>query len=169
MADSKYLVTNNPLESKLFTDGFKNDITPLDDHNLNTLIDGITKVNANILDRHQDLDNRKVEKDGNKGLSTNDFTTALKTKLVGIQEGAEVNVQSDWAETDTNKDSYIKNKPTINSAYSATSDNAQSGKAVAQAVAPKADKTYVDSNFEQKFDVLIIDGGNAQDAINGSW
>ena len=36
-----------------------------------------------------------------------------KTKLDGIATGAEANVQSDWNETDSSKDSFIKNKPTI--------------------------------------------------------
>ena len=34
-------------------------------------------------------------------------------KLKGIEEGAEVNVQADWTQTDTNSDSYIKNKPDL--------------------------------------------------------
>ena len=41
----------------------------------------------------------------------NNFTTAEKTKLGGIESGAEVNVQSDWNEADNTKDDYIKNKP----------------------------------------------------------
>ena len=41
----------------------------------------------------------------------NNFTTAEKTKLSGIESGAEVNVQSDWNQTDNTKDDYIKNKP----------------------------------------------------------
>lgn len=36
-----------------------------------------------------------------------------KTKLDGIAEGAEVNVQSNWTETDTSSDAYILNKPSI--------------------------------------------------------
>lgn len=36
-----------------------------------------------------------------------------KSKLNGIASGAEVNVQSDWSQTDSTKDDYIKNKPTI--------------------------------------------------------
>lgn len=36
-----------------------------------------------------------------------------KTKLNGIAAGAEVNVQANWNETDTDSDSYIQNKPTI--------------------------------------------------------
>lgn len=34
-------------------------------------------------------------------------------KLKGIEEGAEVNVQADWAQTDVTKDDYIKNKPDL--------------------------------------------------------
>lgn len=55
----------------------------------------------------------KVDKVEGKGLSTNDFTDALLTKLNGIAEGAEVNVQADWNQTDTTADDYIKNKPNI--------------------------------------------------------
>ncbi|MBR4792516.1 MAG: hypothetical protein IK038_02515 [Bacteroidaceae bacterium] len=36
-----------------------------------------------------------------------------KVKLDGIATGAEVNVQSDWSESDTTSDSYIANKPEI--------------------------------------------------------
>ena len=55
----------------------------------------------------------KVDKESGKGLSTEDFTTAEKTKLGGIEAGAEVNVQSDWNQGDSTKDDYIKNKPTL--------------------------------------------------------
>lgn len=60
----------------------------------------------------QDLEAGKVDKVTGKGLSTNDYTTAEKEKLEGIAEGAEVNVQSDWTQTNTGADDYIKNKPT---------------------------------------------------------
>lgn len=43
----------------------------------------------------------------------NNFTTTLKDKLDGIASGAEVNVQSDWSQTDNTADDYIKNKPSI--------------------------------------------------------
>ena len=58
----------------------------------------------------------KVDKVEGKGLSTNDFTNELKTKLDGIAEGAEVNVQANWTEDDTTSDSYIQNKPTLGTA-----------------------------------------------------
>lgn len=57
--------------------------------------------------------NNYVAKESGKGLSTNDYTTAEKNKLNGIAEGAEVNVQANWAETDSADDAFIKNKPTI--------------------------------------------------------
>ena len=59
------------------------------------------------------IDNNKVDKVDGKGLSTNDYTTTDKNKLAGIADGAEVNVQSDWNQTNTTADDYIKNKPTI--------------------------------------------------------
>lgn len=47
--------------------------------------------------------------------TTNDglMTSTDKIKLDSIASGAEVNVQSDWAQIDTNADDYIKNKPDI--------------------------------------------------------
>ena len=62
----------------------------------------------------------KVDKETGKGLSTNDYTTTEKTKLGGIASGAEVNVQSNWEETDTSSDAYILNKPTIPTVNNAT-------------------------------------------------
>lgn len=53
----------------------------------------------------------KVDKVDGKGLSTNDYTNAEKTKLSGIESGAQKNVQPDWALT--SGDGAIKNKPTI--------------------------------------------------------
>lgn len=83
------------------------------------------------------------------------FTSADKTKLSGIAAGAEVNVQSNWTENDPNSDAFISNKPslatvattgaysdlsgtptipTVDQTYDASSTNAQSGTAVAQAL-----------------------------------
>ena len=53
----------------------------------------------------------KVDKEAGKGLSANDFTDNDKSKLDGIETGAEANVQSDWDQTDNTADDYIKNKP----------------------------------------------------------
>ena len=43
----------------------------------------------------------------------NPFTESDETKLDGIATGAEVNVQSDWNETTSTSDAFIKNKPTV--------------------------------------------------------
>lgn len=42
----------------------------------------------------------------------NNYTSTEKNKLSGIAAGAEVNVQSNWNETNTGSDAYIQNKPT---------------------------------------------------------
>lgn len=59
-------------------------------------IDNITAVIDNSLvyatqRELTELDNKKVDKEAGKGLSTNDYTTAEKTKLSGIQAGAQQN------------------------------------------------------------------------------
>lgn len=58
-------------------------------------------------------DTTKVDKEVGKGLSANDFTDSLKTKLEGVESGAEVNVQSDWNQSTNTADDYIKNKPDL--------------------------------------------------------
>ena len=55
--------------------------------------------------------------DANYVHTDNNFTTALKNKLDNIEAGAEVNVQSDWDQTATTADDYIKNKPTKTSDF----------------------------------------------------
>lgn len=55
----------------------------------------------------------KVDAVEGYGLSKNDFTDELLDKLNDIAPSAEVNVQSDWNETNSAADSFIKNKPTI--------------------------------------------------------
>jgi len=54
--------------------------------------------------------NGKQNAEAGKGLSANDFTNILKTKLDGIEDGAEVNVNADW--TASTGDAQILNKPT---------------------------------------------------------
>ena len=72
-----------------------------------------SRASADDLDDLADVVDGKVDKVTGKGLSTNDYTTDEKNKLAGIAAGAEVNVQSDWNQTTTTADDYIKNKPTI--------------------------------------------------------
>lgn len=65
----------------------------------------------------------KVDKVDGKGLSTNDYTNAEKTKLAGIESGAQKNVQPDWALT--SGDGAIKNKPTIPTKVSDLANDSQ--------------------------------------------
>ena len=67
----------------------------------------------------------KVDKVTGYGLSQNDFTNTLKTKLDGIQDGAEVNVNADW--NATTGDAEILNKPIIPAAQVNSDWNATSG------------------------------------------
>lgn len=72
--------------------------------------DGLVKKVSDLQTATTNLENGKVDKVEGKGLSTNDFTDALNTKLTGIEAGAQVNVQSDWNATEG--DALILNKPT---------------------------------------------------------
>lgn len=74
--------------------------TPLSAQNMNNIEDGI-----------EELQEQKVDKVSGKALSDNNYTTAEKTKLAGIAANAEVNVQSDWSQSDSSADDFIKNKP----------------------------------------------------------
>lgn len=60
---------------------------------------------------------------------THKFVTAAQiTKLNGIAAGAEVNVQSDWDQTTTTADDYIKNKPSLATVATSGSYNDLSNK-----------------------------------------
>lgn len=91
----------------------------------------------------------KVDKVSGKGLSTNDYTTSEKNKLAGIAAGAEVNVQSNWNETNTGADSYILNKPTKLSQFTNDGDGT--------AGSAYATEDYVDTNGG-KIDVIKVNG-----------
>ena len=48
-----------------------------------------------------------------QGSVLNNLVQANKTKLDGIEDQAQKNVQSDWTSTDTNSDAFILNKPSV--------------------------------------------------------
>jgi hypothetical protein len=83
------------------------DISTPDDGLGDVLRTGFDKTNQNFTE----LYNVKVDKIAGKGLSENDFTDADKTKLAGIEAGAQVNVNADFGENDPDAPSYILNKP----------------------------------------------------------
>jgi hypothetical protein len=90
----------------------------------NTDLDSLQEVVDYIETNRQDLDSLAISNitglqaaldlkqntESGKGLSANDFTTILKTKLDGIAENAEVNVNANW--TASTGDAHILNKPT---------------------------------------------------------
>ena len=78
-----------------------------------------------ILDDIAALQTDKVDKVAGKGLSTEDYTTAEKSKLAGIEAGAEVNVNADW--NAVSGDAQILNKPSIPAAQVNSDWNATSG------------------------------------------
>lgn len=84
---------------------------------------------------------KKVDAVSGKGLSTNDYTTAEKTKLAGIAEGA--------------------TKVAVDSALSSSSSNAVANNAVYAAVAAKQDKLTAGSNITIKNNVISATGGGS--------
>ena len=79
---------------------------------LQEVVDYIKANNASIASLNTTIAT-KVDKVAGKGLSTEDFTSALLAKLNSIAANAEVNVQSNWTEADTNSDAFIQNKPSV--------------------------------------------------------
>lgn len=69
---------------------WSNGATALSAENFNHMEDGIETVSEDLESLAAVVDT-KVDKVNGKGLSTNDYTTAEKTKLSGISAGAEVN------------------------------------------------------------------------------
>lgn len=72
----------------------------------------------------------------------NNYTTAEKTKLAGVEAGAEANVQADWTEADSTSDAFIKNKPLtgVDNALSDTSTDPVQNKIIKAALDEKVDK-----------------------------
>lgn len=97
---------DNVISATFSTEGIEIDID-----SINNKIDTLTSKLQEEVTRATIAESNKVDKIVGKGLSTNDYTTNEKNKLAGIASGAEVNVQSDWNQTDINSDDYIKNKP----------------------------------------------------------
>lgn len=88
-------------------------------HNISTPNDGLGDALRTGFDNQNTMNTElyttKVDKVTGKGLSSNDYTTAEKDKLVGIESEAQKNVQADWLQSDDTADDYIKNKPATGS------------------------------------------------------
>ncbi len=88
----------------------------------------------------------------------NNFTDGDKSKLGGIESGAEVNVQSDWSEADSTQDDYIKNKPDL-SVYASKTE-------VAADLADKQDKLTAGSNISIVNNVI---SATAEPQVQADW
>ena len=104
-----YIKNNKDLIDSITTN--KINVSDIIDTLTSTAIDKPLSANQGKI-----LEDKKVDKVSGKGLSTNDYTTAEKDKLSGIAPCAEVNIQSDWDETDETSSAFIKNKPTYSEA-----------------------------------------------------
>lgn len=104
--------------------------------------------------------------DANYVHTDNNFTTSLKDKLNGIATGAEVNVQSDWNNTDTTSDAFIKNKPSIPTKTSDITND--SGFITSAAVPTKVSDLTNDSGFITK-NVSDLTNYYNQSEVNGMF
>ena len=87
------------------------------DTNLTYRWSGSTYVKLNDVD-FADYFNKITDTldDVASGTTNKHFTATEQTKLANIADGAEVNVQADWNQTDNTNDAYINNKPTLGTA-----------------------------------------------------
>ena len=99
----------------------------------------------------------KVDKVSGKGLSSNDFTNAMQTKLTGIAAGAEVNVQSDWNVTSTSSDAYIKNKPSLGTA---AGKNVTSSYSSSTTTVPVSSVVYNAVEARKTMEASLLDKGS---------
>lgn len=111
----------------------------------------------------------------------NNFTNSDKSKLDGIAAGAEVNVQSDWNQTDNTKDDYIKNKPNIPAAQVQSDWTATSGmgkilnkpeigyKAYGASSVTEATSLVVDGDEPNGVTDVKVNGGSKGILISGPY
>lgn len=107
--------------------------------------------------------NNKVDKDGDKVLSTNDFTTELKSKLEGIEAGAQVNKVTSVAgrtgevtltKTDVGLDQ-VDNTSDLNKPISTATQGALDLKANTSAIADMETKTNAAATYQPKGDYAL--------------
>lgn len=117
--DSPAYIFNKPQLAPVATTGSYEDLTDKPDLDIYaTKVENATEGNLAALDAEGNLVDSgeaaaNVVHDANYVHTDNNYTTTEKNKLYGIEAGAEVNVQADWTENDSSKDSYIQNKPNL--------------------------------------------------------
>lgn len=113
--------------------------------------DAVAGSDAEILNKPQNL-----VQDANYVHTDNNYTTADKNKLAGIEAGAEANVQADWNTVDNSLDSFIRNKPDL-SVYATKSE-------VASDLAGKQDTLTAGSNISIVNNVISATASPQQQA-----
>ena len=94
----------------------------------------------------------------------NNFTDADASKLSGIQDGAEQNVQSDWNETNSSSDAYIKNKPTLPTVNDGVLTIKRNGTTVQTFSANQANSVNADITVPTKTSDITNDSNYVSDA-----
>jgi hypothetical protein len=115
------ITAQNPLRADLVKDGRNNKVFTAAEKTKLSGIEAGAEVNVQADwkqrdDTADDYIKNKPENlvsDSRYVHTDNNYTTTEKNKLSGIEVGAEVNVQSDWNQTDSSTDDFIKNKPDI--------------------------------------------------------
>ena len=102
-------VTNKPTKLSDFTNDVVNNATLTIQKNSSTIT---TFTSNDASSRTANIIVPVTFDDLSDGTTNKAYTATEKSKLAGIASGAEVNVQSDWNQTTTIADDYIKNKPT---------------------------------------------------------
>ena len=137
----------NPLTNKPSINGY-------------TLEGNKTNAQLGIPTKTSDISNDSgFVEDKNYVHTDENFTSAEKTKLGGISDGAEANVQANWSETDPMEDSFIKNKPTI---PSKTSDLTNDSNYVVD-----SDYKHTDNNYTTADKNSVATIGDKVDKVTG--
>ena len=97
----------------------------------------------------------KIDGIGNATTSTAGLMSASdKSKLDNISAGAEVNVQSDWNETDNTKDAFIKNRPGVENTPTFRSNKLITSGGVYSALSGKQSTIQTQASIGQSFGVV---------------
>jgi hypothetical protein len=107
----------------------------------------------------------KVDKITGQGLSENNFTNLEQVKLSGIEEGAQVNVQADWNQTDDQADDFIRNKPEINSTFTIQTSSFTAVNLVAYSTNGTVTVTDPTPETNKGYIVLVVGGTTTIDGV----
>ena len=100
------------------------------------------------------------------GTTNKVYTATEKTKLSGIASGAEVNVQSNWNETNSSSDAYIQNKPSIPSKTSDLTNDSNFISTSSTNGLIKNDGTIDTNEYLTDSDVFITPDANEHDYVD---